>query len=448
MTSKTTPAQLEHVGFRRIKSSVYERYCTHFSFRLALNFVVLILVWLVAFPTVFRKLYAEDGALYMAQTFQYKFFGEFLQPAGGYSTLVMRIGARFMRLAPLDYAPLMAATFSALCLAFLAAAVFDYSGSMVKKTGFRILLSFTLMILPLASYAAVGNICNLYFFVMAAGAILIYAEPIEKERSLIKATILMVAALSVPVCVLLLPLLIDRIRRDYMSTRRVIIRNTDWIWIVSMLLQFLFIVLVSLGQRTPHSPQSALKVFYLFLDRAIGSSIVPGWGFISGSMSAPGFENTIYPHSLAFRAAVSFAVLIGLLMLMWKIKGANSASANYKIRFVFVYLIGYSFLIGLFFNPEPRYMVFPSFCLIWVTLSALSVTTSRNLHRLVYVTGFLLMILACRPSAQLSVGPNWQDSLAKSRLACASKSDSEIIRIETLPVEGAWHVSLPCGIVR
>ena len=399
----------------------------------------------MAFPTVFRKLYAEDGALYLVDTYKFKFFGEFLQPAAGYSTLIMRIGARFMRLLPLDYAPLLAATFAAICLAFLAAVVFEYSDNLVKKSGYRILLSGAMMFLPIASYAAVGNICNLYFFFMAAGAVLIYSEEIGRKRPFIKGITLSIAALSIPVCIFLLPLLVDRIYTDYVRSRKIVVKMSDWAWIVSMFAQFVFIVVTSLGEREPHSPQSPVKVFFLFLDRAVGSSLVPGWGFVSGSKAAPVFENSIFPHSLALRAMISGIVFIAVVALIWKTWSFGHSLLNHKRIVIFSLVVVYSAAIGLFFNPEPRYMVFPSFCFIWLTISTLSSITDRNSQRFVYLVGILLFLFSLRPSAQLSTGPNWETSLSDARTKCLVMADTAMVQIRTLPISTDWHVTLPCG---
>lgn len=417
----------------------------HFFLRMSLFFLLINSVWLIRFPFVFSKLYAEDGNFLLEDAKKYRFPEEFFRNESGYSLLSDRIGGRFVSLFPLSYAPFACALFAALCLSFLAAGIFKFNNLSSNNFGTRFCLSLCFIFLPLSSFSAVGNVANLYVYFMTASAVFLFYKEKTKSEFLYKSLVLFIAALSLPLTVFLLPILIHR---SYLESKVIgfwKIQKSDFVFLLGLLLQLIFIVTTSLGNREPHAPQSLFKVIYLYLDRGIGISMIPRWGFISGSNSNPSYENSLAIfHSISIRllAVLFLLISIGLLYLQTR----SSLAMSLRSQFVVIVLLGfiYSTLVGLFFNPEPRYMIFTSFLTCWVALLLLDSQHSVNLRNASIAYMLLVLLMGLTSSNHRSQGPLWNIELAKAKHICLQANPESQIGIRTLPIDKVWEITLPC----
>ena len=139
-------------------------YIQSFFSRTICNFLLLFSVWSTFFPTLMKKLYAEDGAVFLSDTYKYHFPLEFFEPVGGYSVLIMRIGGRFLRLFSLENAPLASTLFCAICLSILGALIFEYLEWSIESELMRFYVVLGFLFIPIANFSSVGSICNLYFY--------------------------------------------------------------------------------------------------------------------------------------------------------------------------------------------------------------------------------------------------------------------------------------------
>ena len=410
--------------------------------------MLIILVWLIRFPFIFRKLYAEDGTLLLHDALVNPFPKEFFQPASGYSLLIQRIGGRFISIFPLEYAPITSAIFAALCLSFLAAGLYEFNNFLTRSFWPRFTLALCFIFLPLSSFAAVGNSANLYVYFMTASAVFIYYKEEKKSEVIFKCFVLGIAALSLPLSVFLIPLIIHRSIIAKKITNRWRIQKSDGVFVISLLLHMIFIAVTSLGERTPHSPQSLFKVVYLYLERGLGISIVPMWGFVSGTSGSPSYENT---PGLLNSLATRMVVLIFIIAFLGAIynRGRKVFPVNLRHQFWFILMLGfgYSIIVGLFFNPEPRYMIFTSFLTYWVVLLLLESQTSFILK--VGLNSYLIvvLILGLTASGHRSNGPEWRPELAKARQECSILTPEQEVRIRILPIVPQWEMVLSCKIL-
>lgn len=408
-------------------------------------FLLILFVWRIRFRFVFEKVYAEDGALFLADTYRFNFPWDILEPAAGYSTLIMRIGGRFVSLFPLQYASIFFALFSALCLSFLAAGIFNYNNLGNKYKSSKLALALCFMFLPITSFSAIGNIANLYVYFMTASAVMLYHKEISRFQVLYKSLVLALAALSLPLSFFLVPILFHR---SYLARKTEEIwrfQKSDFVFLVALLMQFVFILANTLGDRKPYAPQSVIKVAYLYLDRGIGSSVIPRFGFVSTNGDSTDFENSF----LLFNSLTSRVLtVLGFLFFVIIVFIRNQKLDYSKIRLQFWFLISlgfiYSLTVGLFFNPEPRYMAFPAFITCWGLIMLAGVHNSHAVRRVFHFYLILVLALGLSSSDHRSLGPTWDSELQKAKRICLDQSPNYEIKIRTLPVDRNWEMVLKC----
>lgn len=420
----------------------------HFMLRMLFFFGLLMTVWVIRFPFVFSKIYAEDGAVYLSDALKFRFPKDLIEPVAGYSTLIMRIGGRFVSLFPLELAGVMCGIFSALCLSFLAAGIFQYNNFRTQNFGARVLLSIAFIFLPLASFSAVGNIANLYIYFMSASAVFLYCTDENQKFTFYKSFIVLIAALSLPLSIFLLPIVLHRAYLERARTGNWRFQLSDMYFFAGLLLQFIFIVITSLGDRTPHAPQSLFKVLYLYLERGLGISMVPMWGFVSGTSATPTYENApTFLHSLSIRLVVLISIIAVLGTIY--IRSRKFVPVNLQSQFWFVLILGfsYSIIVGLFFNPEPRYMIFTSFLTYWAILLLMESQSSFILKACLNTYLIVVIILGLTASAHRSIGPEWLSELAKAREECSNLTPEQTVRILILPATPQWEMNLSCKIL-
>jgi hypothetical protein len=425
--------------------SLFQKY---FLLRMFFFLGLLTSVWAIKFPFVYSKIYAEDGALYLSDALKLKFPRDLIEPAAGYSTLIMRIGGRFVSLFSLEFAAVSCSLFAAVCLSFLAAGIFEYNNFKTQNFGPRFLLSLSFIFIPLASFSAVGNVANLYIYFMTASAVLLYYTEENRRVTFYKSLVLLVAALSLPLSIFLLPIIMHRVYLERKKTGGWRIQVSDIYFFAGILLQFVFIAITSLGDRTPHSPQSLFKVLYLYLERGLGISIVPMWGFVSGTSVSPSYENApAFLNSVAARMAILFLV-IAVLGIIYN-RSRKIFPANLSDNFWFILALGfaYSIIVGLFFNPEPRYMIFTSFLTYWAILLLVESQTSFILRVCLNTYLIGVLILGLSASGHRSIGPEWRPELAKAMQTCANLKPEQEVNIRILPITPQWEMVLSCKIL-
>jgi len=393
-------------------------------------------------------LYAEDGTVLLRDALLTNFPKEFFQPITGYSLLIQRIAGRFISIFPLEISPAASAIFAALCLSVLAAGIFKFSNFRSESFWPRFLLSVCFIFLPLASFSAVGNSANLYVYFMTASAVFIYHKEESKREIFYKSCILTIAALSLPLTIFLIPMIIHRSFLERKETNRWRIQKSEKFFIVALLLHFIFIALTSLGERTPHSPQSFFKVFYLYLERGIGISIIPMWGFVSGTKDSPVYENT---PSFLSHLPVRVIVLSIAIAVLGTIYSQRSKFIDKDVHKFFWFIIGlgfcYSIILGLFFNVEPRYMIFTSFLTYWGILLLVEDQGDRLLKIFLKSYLILVLILGLTASVHRSSGPDWLTELQKAKYACLALSPNDEVKIRILPISRPFNLVLPCRVL-
>jgi hypothetical protein len=282
----------------------------------------------------------------------------------------------------------------------------------------------------------------MYF--MAASGILLYTPENEKKFQYARNTVIFIAVLSNPLCIFLIPLILGRIVFFQAGKLKPYFNSGDYTFFAGLLIQFGFILFSGVGDRAPHAPNSLFSVIYLYLDRSIGSTFFPNWGFVSGNASNPQFENTYFLKSLYLRFFISSLVLIAVLLLsMISFKHKKTKSGTDALTLLITSLI-FTLLIGLFYSVEPRYMIFSSVMSFYALLTLLSDYKSKFKVTLTSIWFFLLILMSLTPSSYVSHGPNWSTNLQREKGACLAEPSKAIMEIRIMPLSDWWSVKVPC----
>ena len=202
--------------------------------------------------------------------------------------------------------------------------------------------------------------------------------------------------------------------------------------------------------RSPRHLQSLDKVGYLYLDRAIGSSLIPNWGFVSGSSDAITVENSMFFTSSIFRLLISCAVFTLLVTLYLRFRKSLKSKDNYFIQTIFLLGLIYSILIGTFYNPEPRYMMFSAFITVWLTVYLFDVITPKRrfIYHSLHIALLTVLICGLNASSHRSMGPEWKAGLTEAREKCKESSPNQIIEIRTLPLSPRTTYVTTCNSLK
>jgi hypothetical protein len=417
----------------------------YFVLRFIFFLTLLLSIWIVRFPFIFKKIYGEDGALFISDALSNEFPLDLFKPAAGYSTLIMRLGGRFVSLFPLELSAIMCGLFSAFCLSLLAAGVLKYNNLSTQRFLPRLTLSLCFLFLPLASFSAIGNITNLYIYFMIASAVFLYYNEVSKSEAVFKSFVLFIAALSLPLVIFLIPILIHRNINHKKTIGGIRILKSELVFILGVLFQLAFIYFKAFGERIPNNPQSLFKVAYLFVERGIGTSLVPAWGFVSGNSEVFRYENAFFLwDSVATRLLTLFALAAMILLLFRNYKNHLSNTRNEQVFLLSLLSIIYSLLVGLFFNPEPRYMMFTSFLTCWIIILIFESRQNKKIDTSINFYLIFVLVLGLTASSHRSEGLEWKNELAKAEKKCIQMSPSDTIKIQTSPASAFWVFELSC----
>lgn len=420
----------------------YVTFCLQWFF---LSFLLLG-VWYARFPFVFRKVYAEDGNYLLMDALEKENFSGFFSLAPGYSILIQRIGAKFVSLFPLDSVPIAIAIFTSFTLGYLAAGIFRINNLSSQRFLGRFTLALGFLFLPISAFSCVGNISNLYVYFMLASAVLLVKRETSKLGEFYKSSVYLIATFSLPLCIFLVPIILSNCYRSYRSSNTWKPTLTERLFLLGLTLHFIFILLFSTVSRTPRNLQSLDKVGYLYLDRAIGSSLIPNWGFVSGSSDSIKIENSLIFTTGTFRMIVSIATFTLMLSVYLRFRKTLQSNDRFFIQFVSVLGLVYSISIGTFYNPEPRYMMLPAFITFWLTVYLFDVIAPKSnlVYKSLNCALVTVLIFGLNASAHRSMGPEWKTGLSQAREQCKNASPNKIVRFRTLPLSPSTFYETTC----
>jgi len=396
-------------------------------------------------PSAYKKIYAEDGAS-LQQSIENPFPNELFEPVGGYLDLLLRGAGALVSLFPLEFAPVIFFMVNTLLLAILWTAVFTSSRSFVSNYRWRFVLCTSLIFLPIGNFESIANSANLHFYFMAACVVILLSTPKSTNETLLFCFVIFLSASSIPLMILTFPIIMIRflpgtkLARSWRDSAMVVS------WILGNILQLSYLFAFTIGERKVLGFNSLVEVVYLYLDRVLGSSVIPFWGSVSSLTESP-LPGVLGKSSyLLLRAAVAFSVLLVITLLSTRICCFSFQQTLTVLVFLGTSIIHW-LLVGTFFNPEPRYAVFSSYCLIVAFVYSFQNLRfqSQKLEFFAIALILLTWVGSWTPSSLRTEGPNWKVEFYKAKTICAN--GNLYVDIITSPINRTWKVKLSCNYV-
>jgi hypothetical protein len=434
IASKIHPARVK-IDFRKIPSAI----ATWFSI-----WVLISTILYVKIPAAFTKIYAEDG-LSLQTALEKNFPDDFLLPYAGYFDIVWRSGGRVASFFPLHSAAQSIFLFNTLALTWITLTLYHASSEHIQNRSSRAIFALSLLFIPIANFESVANTTNLHFFFMAA-CLPIFLHNFTKQVEEYKFSFfVLVSALSTPLMLFYLPLIIYLRFINTKSKWHSRLKPTESAFLIGLFVQFTFILTRAFGDRTSSGANSVSKTGYLYLDRVVGSTFIPWWGDVSKNTVSP--VPNILPTSvyLASRALLALGLLLFCAVCFLR-SGKRSQEVTALMVGIFLSGVLYWLVVGVLFNPEPRYAIFPSFSLILLIFyfhGNLYKSNNLKLHGLLIIVLILLTwIGSWSPSAHRTEGPDWAAEFAKAQANCSV--GIEKVRIPIIPENLDWNVVIDC----
>jgi hypothetical protein len=420
-----------------------------FSNFVALNLFLLALVG-IKIPSAFRNFWAEDGGFY-EQALVDTFPEEFFSSGGGYLIFISRIISRIVTLGPIEHAPFVNAVVVNVFLSLFIQRVYVNLGIFVKSRIYKAIISISLFLLPINNFDVIASGGALHFQLLFVSLILALSAKERKAIYKLDTFIIAVAILSDPFTLItLMPLFFQR-KNELAKIWRKVPGSLTFI-IASVITQIAMVINFQLqGNRSIGTSPSILKTLYLFLDRVIGSTFVPHWGHISSSSLNEGGITRYLVMRAVIGLVCTSIILIFISLHLQKRLPKGEIHTKSSISWLVFLSSFYWLTVGLIFNPEPRYAIFPGLCFLLTVLILIDHRSCQGKgQRIVCVPtcivlsfSILIWILSATPNERRILGPEWGSQISIGKSACA-QSGRQSVWIKTLPTDDGWKVEIPC----
>jgi len=174
------------------------------------------------------------------------------------------------------------------------------------------------------------------------------------------------------------------------------------------------------------------------------------------------FVSGLLTSKLLIRAGatiVIFTIIVSMVVYLWR-NSKNDVTVVRRplqnIVLLFVVSSFYWVFSGYFFNPEPRYAIFPGLCLVAIICILFDVCASQKMiinHGVIWLKksgvvflSFLFIstwLFSITPNSVRTAGTTWESELVTARNLCNS-SDQEYVNLHILPTSVNWFVTMKC----
>lgn len=403
-------------------------------------------------PFAAMNFYAEDGSRFYYDAITIGFVDSLRKPLAGYYHFIPRVIGSVTALGPVSVAALVNYLLVVVIVAWISSTIYLSSVTTIKRPCARLVLAMGITLLPIVGFESIANSTNLHFLLLCGSSVVLLGRQSTRWQR-INGTVLVVATgLSTPLLVSLLPLVAMRSWQNHRESGRLgsaVITG----WIIGVAGQLFLVAFFTEVSRELGDNRSIQKTIFLFFDRVVGYNYIPFWPGISGE-SYSGSVSTLLVGRLL--VCLSVSALIALLLFRSARTGFRSAESYRVAAMVLVTLVGGAFWLsaGMLFSTEPRYSVFPAFCIGWSLLIAAELVSRARegpglgIIRQRSVAVAVVLILATysthwAPSELRRSGPTWSDGLRVAEELCAT-TDRSTAAVRVLPLNSDWEVELSC----
>jgi hypothetical protein len=425
---------------RRLKS------CSAF---IALNLILFALVG-IKIPSAFRNFWAEDAFFY-EQALEDTFPEEFFSSGGGYLIFISRIVSRIVTLGPIEHAAFINVVVVNIFLSLFIQRVYVNLGVFVKSRIYKSVISISLFLLPINNFDVIASGGGLHFQLLFVSLVLVLSAKERKVFYKLDTLVIAIAILSDPLALItLIPLFFQR-KKELRNFWRKSPVSLTFIT-ASVITQIVMVInFHSQGNRSIGTSPSILKTFYLFFDRVIGSTFVPNWGNISSSsLNQGGITRYLLMRAvigILCASVIFFFIFLHLQKKLPKSEVHSKSAVSWLVSLSSFYWL----TVGLTFNPEPRYAIFPGLCFLLTVLILFDHRSCQSKGKkifdvptcIVLILSIVIWILSAAPNERRILGPEWGGQISIGKSECA-QSPGQSVWIKTLPTDAGWQVAISC----
>ena len=401
-------------------------------------------------PSGLVNFWAEDGLVFYSDVINFSFPHRFFMDSGqgGYLNASGKLIAEFIKFFPIDYAPVANFVLVNAIYALILKVVYSQLKSYFIDRIFLYLLMGFIAAVPIASFDSTATSINLHFFLIFARFIILITDGIKP--TLLKHLIIIMACLSDPLMLLFAPAIILKIIKNKTLTNSYL-----YSYFISTCIQGLAIMqFFGNSSRVIDDSFNVIKASYLFMDRVIGSSLIPGWGFIDGQT----IQNGGVSRELIIRLSASLLALVFYSIVIYssfKAIRANFSAERINLTICLIMtLCLYWVVTGLFFSPEPRYAIFPSLCIATTLLLGLDINIfavkQTQLNRFLRFTVILLFAAIFAGAFQISsireTNLDWRQQIVQARNECNMKA-LQHVKVLVPPENHQLGVKINCVLL-
>lgn len=382
----------------------------------------------------FSTLYAEDGTVF----YQTAIDGgslELLRGWAGYLHVVPRTMAAVVSVLPAGWAAAAFALFSATTVVALAGYVFVAARGVVEPVAGRLLLAAAFVLIPVGQEEVLLNVANLHWFMMAAAAWAFVDTSERRGQRAAGAAIVLLAALSDPLSVFLVPVALLRVTRARFDILRV---PAAIALVVGLAVQAVAIVFADIARSGDSETLEPASMAGWFLVRVVGRLFL-----------GPEVLDDPSAASAVLASAVICLPLAVLAVELWR-RGRSSLAPVVMLGGSGV--LSFALTVGIAGKMAPRYAVTPGL-LLWsalvVAVCGISVSERRTvpLRAAVAVLAVAVVVgwsTSFRVDNRRGDGPTWVDGLDIAESECLA-AGVEAVDVPITPVDDVgWSVRVDC----
>jgi hypothetical protein len=156
-------------------------------------------------------LWAEDGQVFFQGALSHGFFDGLVSPYAGYLHLYPRLTAEIAAAFPVEAVPYVLGGLASLAIGMTSWAVWTCARGLLPSRWLRGLLALGVALVPPTGLESIGNVANSHFFLLFAAFWALIGMRAAKWAQVAPAALVVLAALSDPTALVLLPLAVGRL---------------------------------------------------------------------------------------------------------------------------------------------------------------------------------------------------------------------------------------------
>jgi hypothetical protein len=396
-------------------------------------------------PSALDTLWAEDGAVFLRQALERGTADAVTQPYSGYLHGFPRLVAELATVLPLGWAGFVCSVAAAAVIGLAAWSVWTLAAGHLPSAWLRGGLAAAVVLLPTGGLEPAANVANSHFFLLFAAFWALVARRPGAVRQVVPTLVVVLAALSDPLAVILVPLAVGRL---------LVVRGALDRWVPAAYTAALAVQLsVALtADRGTGEPAPLADILFGYLLRVVTTGVV-GLRGAAQILDVGGGAGIV-----VLSGVVLLVVVLGMLL-----PGRRLAVAAAAIASLAFYVVACLFALGRRYPPPSdgpldlvdgsRYTVVPALLL----LSALALTAQSVLERLPRRLAPVVVAAAALPLAVFLVldfragstirgdTPAWSGQVSQAARACAEEP-GHAVEIRIAP-HGEWRVPIPCTVL-